>query len=300
LCMSDKQFEHFLNVVNKLDIPDSDEMTDESRDLFESGRDVMLMYRGHPDTLMQALQLFMATDCRPFVYAGAAIVIMSSSYISDGKYDPAGVKEALKLLDQAKQTARSRCFAIEMIEPGFHSNLGDLKKARNLLDKLGQFDEAQTSYRFAIAEMDYADKTNDMTGVKYWNELGFKRAQNNIQRLYALNALAGTFLMKKKDGEALGLYHEVVKIDPSDPWAWHNMSIIYMRRGDYSNSGYCNDRALSLMDFGAARHVLGNLINRWSKSRNPDILDDIPPYTIQAGQNQPNASQSFFKKLLGS
>src|SRR5690606_17702487 len=113
-----------------------------------------------------------------------------------------------------------------------------------------------------------------------WNEIAFKNAQNNIQRLFALNSLAGSYLKKNRNNEALGLYREVVKIDPNDPWAWHNMSILYMKGNDYTNAGICNDRALRIMDFDAARQVQRSLIKEWSKARRPDLLSETPPYKI--------------------
>lgn len=86
--------------------------------------------------------------------------------------------------------------------------------------------------------------------------------------------------------ESLGLFHEVVKIDPNDPWAWHNMSWMYLRLKDYTNAGSCNDRALRIMDFGVARNIQKSLINHWSQNRNPDVLKDVPPYKVRGTQGK--------------
>lgn len=61
--------------------------------------------------------------------------------------------------------------------------------------------------------------------------------------------------------ESLGLFHEVVKIDP-------------------------NDRALRIMDFGVARNIQKSLINHWSQNRNPDVLKDVPPYKVRGTQGK--------------
>lgn len=276
--MSDENVRYFDEMLKKIDMPTDTAVSEDAREIFERGRDMMLMYRGHPDTLMQALHYFMATESRPYAFAGAAQVMYAASYLSGGKYDEEGVRIALKWLTSAQEINPHR-FEINLLETGF---LKDKAQVRALLDRLRTHPEARTSFRYAMAEMDYWDDMNDLDKVKHWNQVAFQNAQNNTQRLYALNAMASTYMTKNMLEESLGLYHEVVKIDPNDPWAWHNMSWMYLRLKDYTNAGSCNDRALRVMDFGVARDIQKSLVNRWSQNRNPDVLKDVPPYKTRA------------------
>lgn len=296
--MSQKQYEYFMSIIDKLKLPTETNLTEEARAIFEQGLDILLMYRGHPDTLMAALQAFMATGVRSYACAGIARILAFSAYDSNNKYDAKGVQEGLGWLEEAKRAAPYR-FEIEVLTPSFYNMLGHLQTVRSLLDELRRRPEAKTSFRYALAEESYWDRMKDLAQTKNWNEEAFNRAQNDIQRLYVLNGLAGMYMGARQYPEALGYYHRVVEIDPNDPWAWHNLSWIYFNQGDHTNAGKCNERALNLMEFGAARDILGRLIQHWSKTRHPDVIADVPPYTIVQHGGHNREGNPFFKQLFG-
>ncbi|MCP5098113.1 MAG: hypothetical protein GY943_21405, partial [Chloroflexi bacterium] len=54
---------------------------------------------------------------------------------------------------------------------------------------------------------------------------------------------------------AIKQYYQVTKIDPNDAWAWHNMSVMFTRMQKFEDAHLCNQKALNLMDFGAARQI---------------------------------------------
>ncbi|HEX2906291.1 MAG TPA: tetratricopeptide repeat protein [Phototrophicaceae bacterium] len=275
--MSDEQARYFVNLLDQIKMPDCDFSTEAARQIYDEAHDVLLMYRGHPDTLMKALQGFVATGVRPYIYAGMARIVLLASYISSGKYDQWGVKQAAQLLQQAQRYA-SGYFEIDMIEPEIYNLLGQLETMRLKLDNLRRYVEAQTSFRFALLELWYWENGNNLDTITDWCRTAFERAETGIQRLYALNNLASTYMNRQHYQEALGVYQQLVKIDPQDPWAWHNMSWIYLNIQDYASAGACNRRALDNMEFEAARTIQKKLVEMWSKSRLPDILDDVPQY----------------------
>jgi tetratricopeptide (TPR) repeat protein len=275
--MSDSQFRSFLELVNRIELPTSRTITDEARGLYEKACDLLLMYRGHPDVLMQALQLFVATGVRPYAYTGIALVLAAASYVSNGNHEPEGVEEALRWMEQAQLMA-PKAFEIQIFLPLIYGSLKQSQKVRELLDTLRSHPAAKDNIRYALAEIRYWDGKNDIPQVKKWADAAFKIAKTDVQRLYVLNRLASAYMMKRMTKEALALYAEVVKLDPHDPWAWHNMSIMYGDLGDETNAGMCNDRALRIMNFGAAQQVRRSLMARWSKNRHPDILQELPPY----------------------
>lgn len=75
------------------------------------------------------------------------------------------------------------------------------------------------------------------------------------------------------------------------------MAYMFYRMNDYARAGTCNERALSIMDFGSARQIQANLIKRWSPNRHADVLDDVPPYTITASRQD---MITIFKRFFNS
>ena len=55
--------------------------------------------------------------------------------------------------------------------------------------------------------------------------------------------------------EALAAYNQINQRYPADPWTWHNKSLLLMSGGRYAEALFCNQRALSIMDFDAAHQA---------------------------------------------
>src|SRR5688572_8446193 len=103
--MSDEQVAYFRELFSKLDIPTLDAITEEAQAIYQQGCDILLLYRGDPNILLQGLQAFMATGVRPYVYAGAAQVMIAAAYIGGGTYHQPGLDQAEILLRQAQKYA---------------------------------------------------------------------------------------------------------------------------------------------------------------------------------------------------
>jgi tetratricopeptide (TPR) repeat protein len=296
--MADELAKQILDLINKTEFPTTNELDSDNYKLYMAGHDILLMYRGHPDTLLQAFRVFLMTNVHVYAYAGAARIMMLSGYISGGKYDAWGVNEGFKLLQKAKALMPHR-FEIEMIEPEVYNMLRQPAKMRTSLDALIQHPDAPTHFRYAILEQWYWESQNNVALVENWGKRAREYATTNIQKLYAINSLAGMYLRQVRYRQALELYRQVVKLDPNDPWAWHNMSIIYMESRDYNKAFDCNRRALHIMEFGAALNIQDKLVKYWGQRRHDDIIREASPYKVQ-GQAQEGKPSNFLKKLFNN
>lgn len=73
--------------------------------------------------------------------------------------------------------------------------------------------------------------------------------------------------------------NEITKLNPTSPWAWHNLSLAYYKFKKYDKAIEYSKKALSMMDFGAARSVLGKSLafqieDRIKGMDNKDIATD--------------------------
>src|SRR5947209_7874692 len=131
--MSDSLVAQFQKMIESLDIPANDVITDKAITLYETGQDVLKMYRGDPDVLMQALRVFISTQVRPLIYAGAAYVMLNAAYISGSEYDPEGVKYAQTLYDRAANLCWNSLH-VALLEVSLFSQQKQLDQMRSALD----------------------------------------------------------------------------------------------------------------------------------------------------------------------
>ena len=295
--MVDQLAEQLLEVFKNTPLPESNEITEESRQIYMHAHDILLMYRGHPDTLLQAYQVFLATNVRAYVYAGMARIILMAGYISGGDYDADTVREGYRLLRDAQEFAPHQ-FEIDMIEPEVYNMLKQYKKMRACLDDIIMHPDADSHFRYAILELWYWEKREGREAerqIERWSNRAQELASTHIQKLYATNNLAGVYLDRVQYKKALELYQLVVKLDPGDPWAWHNMSIIYLRTDKRDKAFDCNRRALHIMEFGNALNVQESLVKFWSRKRHDDVIDEACPYIT----DEAPGDNGFLNKLFG-
>ncbi|MEQ8675208.1 MAG: hypothetical protein RLP44_04630 [Aggregatilineales bacterium] len=252
--MSHEMVDYFRNAFQNIEFPIETEITPTSRTSFYRAMDISLMYRGHPNVLSRSMEEFLKSNCRPFAYAGAAKVLMLSSYISSREYDDYGLQASREWLSIARQDV-TRCFEIELIHGEIEQASNKLDNIKSNLDELNTFDEAKDSYYVALLNMFYHSKRKQRGEEQKWEDIAERLAENDYQKLFVINGKAGNFIQDKKWSDAAKHYEQVIAIDKQDPWAWHNVSLCYLHLNDLKNAERCNEIALVLMDFGAARQV---------------------------------------------
>ena len=146
----------------------------------------------------------------------------------------------------------------------------------------------------------------NMSEVQHWFEVSIERASNNMHRLYALGRIADIHSRIGTGESCLPYYQQLVAIDPNDPWAWHNMSLVYDNLYDYKNAFICNRKALDVGQFGAAAYILDNLVRDYNGRVLDDPLLEIPRYPMSEEAReaffkaQRKSHSSFFGRMFGN
>lgn len=301
--MADEMVRYFAQLYQQIEFPTSNIVTEDASEIYWAGREVLLMYRGNHQILLQALQVFLATDVRCLALAGAAYVMQHAAYINGDSSDREGEVLARKLLRQAKENAPD-CLELRLLEATLTDYENNPRKKRLALDHAAALPEAETSFFIAYAEMVYWDADNNLKRVEHWHNIAMERASTNVQGLAALNRLASIHLTHRNFEKAISLYQSVVSLDASDAWAWHNLSCICLDLKRFEEAAYYNRRALNIGQFGAAQSILQDLVKQWQGSRHDDPLEDVPRYhLIQAPPPRPKASEAskgLFGRLFGN
>jgi tetratricopeptide (TPR) repeat protein len=240
-------------IIQEANWPAEHHATIQNRRIYENGLDIVNMYRGHPAILGKALRKFQGTRSSPYAYAGIAYTLATASRGRDGQApDQRGLKGAMHWLEKSQNLEPDR-LEINFIEAVIYLNARQHKNARLILDYLN--DQDPGNYYLCVTEMNYWDEQSSDKQYLHWVQQAVNAANSNIRRIWVMNALAGFYLGKGMYERSLKTYQQVAKLDPNDPWLWHNMSVMYVEMKHFKEAENCNKRALSIMDFGAARDI---------------------------------------------
>lgn len=291
---------YFRDLLARITFPTDDTITETAYKIYHQGLDVIRLYRGDDYILMQALKIFLATEVRPYVYAGAAKIMAAISYIGGDQFDRTGMENAMVLLRQAQQYGPDR-FEIQIVELQLMSMKKEFASLRRALNKLQSHPQFGHDFSCAVLEMDFWESKSNLRKVREWYQTALERAQNDIHRLTVYSVYADVLSKNKLYKESLQIYEEVVKLDPDDAWAWHNMSISCLQQGDIEKAGIYNHNALSIGQFGAAQHILQQLVEKWVKQRQKDTLQEVPRYlaTTQSDPVEEQSTSKLIDRLLG-
>lgn len=228
-------------------------MTMKSRRIYEDGLDIVNSYRGHPAVFLDALSAFQATRSTPYAYAGIAFTLaMVASRENTSKAIKRGLDKAMHWLEKSQKLEPDRA-EINFIEAVIYLNNKDLDNGRVILNYLNQQDSR--NYYICLTEMNYWRRRGDKRQYLQWTQQAMKSANNKMRQAYVLNSLANLYLEDKMYEKSIKTFKKVIKLDPDDPWAWHNMSVIFVELKQFKEADQCNKNALSIMDFGAARQI---------------------------------------------
>ncbi|MCP5098590.1 MAG: tetratricopeptide repeat protein [Chloroflexi bacterium] len=244
-----------IEIINKSQWPAAHRNNSQARRIYERGLDEVNSYRGHPDTLMRALEIFSRTQSSAFAYAGIAFTLVTAATDQDSFYQP-GFDEAMRWLEKAQEW-EANLIEINFIEAVIYLNSTQLENGRFILDYLGR--QNPNNYYLCLTEMNYYAQKKLKKKYIHWLEKAIKQANSGYRQAYTLNSLAGHYLKHGDYELAIKQYYQVTKIDPNDAWAWHNMSVMFTRMKKFEDAHLCNKKALNLMDFGAARQIEAQL-----------------------------------------
>ncbi|KAA3656428.1 MAG: tetratricopeptide repeat protein [Chloroflexi bacterium] len=240
-----------VELIGKMQLPASHRSDANTRRMYEHGLDIINSYRGHPDVFLQGLNVFQRTGSSAYAFAGIAFTLVIASTDQDS-YDENGFMEAMKWLEKAQEWEPDS-IEINFIEAVIYINSEQYQNARLVLDHLAGLNP--NNYYLALTEMNFHRKRLHKNQYFDWLQKANKLANTPARQANVLNSAASYFLREGNYRESIKFYHEVTKLDPNDAWAWHNMSWMFVRMDKYEDAHLCNQKALSIMDFGAARNI---------------------------------------------
>lgn len=240
-------------IIEQIRWPMEHRMTMKSRRIYEEGLDTIDAYRGNSEVFLDALNIFQTTYSTPYAYAGIAYTLaMASSEESRPKTIERGLLQAMDWLEKSQYLEPDRT-EINFIEAVIYMKQGNLRDARLILDHINQ---DTRNYYVCLAELDYWYKQgNEEQYYYHWFERAKKIANNKLRQARVFNSLANFQLDREMYEKSIKTFYKVVQVTPDDPWAWHNMSVIFVRIKQFKEAAHCNKQALSIMEFEAARQI---------------------------------------------
>lgn len=259
--MSDDQFRYILQVAHQIEWPSNREILPGSQAVYEQGLDLLNTYRGHPEVLVEALRIFHSTNVLPYALSGLAATLSASSNIMGNNFNAAGLGEALRWLNHAQSMASDR-LEINFIEAQIAIQARRVEIARQLLDKLAKDPQSQKNFFFCTTEFFYWDRLGNLPKVQFWHDKAQAAVTNSMQHYFVRHIFAAFYLNNNLYLDYIREAQGLTRISPGDPWLWHNLSVVHFRLKQFPEAEFCNQRALSLLQFGAAQEMREQLRRR--------------------------------------
>jgi tetratricopeptide (TPR) repeat protein len=175
-----------------------------------------------------------------------------ASSITREEVDEAGFEEALRWLEKAQEW-EPNLVEINFIEAVLYINSGQMENGRLILDHLVR--EGPDNYYLCMTEMNYWSRQKNFDKYVSWLQKANKLADTKLRQARTLSTLANLYFDQGQLDHSIKTYRDVVKLTPDDAWAWHNMSYMFLKMQKLKEAELCNQRALEIMDFGAARDI---------------------------------------------
>jgi tetratricopeptide (TPR) repeat protein len=241
-----------LERIREIDWPTEQDMSPANRAQYESGLDLVYSYAGDCQELADALERFRDCGSGPHSSAGVALVLMFDAYDHGDVYDKVTLKEAEKWVSKIGPSAGQHA-ELAFVPVQLMLIRKQQQAARELLDQLHQ--RWPNNFFICKAELWYWGNKGNLEQCEVWAQRTFAAADTDVRKTIAITAAAGCYLRCHAVDRAISAYEELVRIDPGNPWHWHNLSLQYYNAYKFRRALECNERALSLGEFEAAREA---------------------------------------------
>ncbi|MEW5986251.1 MAG: tetratricopeptide repeat protein [Chloroflexota bacterium] len=250
--MGQQLVEKLVPALEKMEWPAATGLTQAGRLNYGVGLERADDYKGDPKALAAALRVFQTGDSLPYAYAGVAYTLLTAARETDGSYSQASLDAVLQWLEKAQALAPDQV-EINFIEALVYVYGRRFREARLVLDYLAG--QEADSYYVASAEALFWQRQGQLEEAVKGYEQAMTRAATVPQRLLMRRRLGDCYFENGRLDEAQAIYQEMVMLDKQNPWLWHHLSLIHYRREEYQEAARCNAKALTIMDFPAARQM---------------------------------------------
>jgi tetratricopeptide (TPR) repeat protein len=253
---------HIQLAAADIPLPAETDITPADLTIYKQTLDRANMFRGRPAILVEALQILKECNSLPLAYAGRAYLLFVAAGVREYVYDQEGLTEAQRWL------AKAQAIAPDIPEINFIGVFLALfthrdETAKLLLKPLIMADNYGYYVRTALMCYFFLKRSEVKLFDAYRAALPF--AKTIERRAYLHFHMAGYFLQLGLLNRSLSLYQELLRLTPYDPWMWHDLSIIHMKKGNLFMALRCNKNSLALMEFDGAYQMKDQIMGRIGK-----------------------------------
>jgi tetratricopeptide (TPR) repeat protein len=225
---------------------------EQARALFEQALSEVNTASGDWSKLSGPISVFAGLP-RPLCHVGAAEAMFRLSYLRGTTYAPVGLRQGLRFAVYAQVR--------EPLQPD--ALIAQLKLFsacraptwQDLATKtLAHIQRVAPEHpRLPLVEMFYHRMRGEYEQALECADRALWGARIPGEAAALLSSKALLLMSLKRNEEAVDTFQAAISRNPDDPWIWHNMSLANTALGRYHEALRDSERALSLMEFGAAR-----------------------------------------------
>lgn len=252
--MTLNEAEHFLTLYGQkrnVTIPIRETITEQDRQQFDTVYKKLGEYNGRPEPIMAAFEIAKEIESQPLFAAAMARVVQTSAYSHGDVYDEKLMEESVEWVELAESVAPDEKKVLHTAIDVHLSNKNYEPSKRALDQGKMLYPDA---FEFKLSDLYILNRTGTLRQVRKVIAQVDENSLTTDQRLLFFWAAAGSFLAHKEWKQSAKLYDKVTKLEPDNPWAWHNLSIARLNDKKTIRAFLANRKALGLMDFGMARH----------------------------------------------
>lgn len=201
--------------------------------------------------LSEPIAVFAAMPA-PWCYIGAAEVLQRLSFLVGGAYSPVGLRQGLRYIAQAQAVDPDNADAL-ITRARLLTSVSDLRWLQLAQDTLTRAQAIAPNHpRLPGVEATLFQRYGQKEKARACLEQAIARAQSPDDQVIARITYANLLLDMGRFEDAVSAYRTLLQTEANDPWLWHNLSIALFNLERYDEALQCNERALSIMPFGAA------------------------------------------------
>jgi tetratricopeptide (TPR) repeat protein len=232
---------------------------------FKKAREVMDNYDGDTTSLEQLAipyseEIIKIAPDSPYGYYVLSRCARYFSYYSGDKYDYCTIKQgALPLAKKAVELG-AKSSLIHMNLAMCYSNMGKHSLALNSIDEAVNLSENEQAKGYNMVHrgiiLERAGRKQE--ALKAYQEAETKYPLDSIAKKYLYDNLGSLYIDLRMYDQGIEYAKKRCSLTPDSPWAWHNLGVVYQKVKRYDEAINCEEKALGIMNFGAARACLSS------------------------------------------
>lgn len=198
----------------------------------------------------------------PLAYVGAAEVMFRLSYLRGTTYAPVGLRQGVRFTTRAQLHTPLQPDAlviqIKLLAACRYPYWQELATKTVALAQRA----APNHPRLANSLMFYHRMRGEYDEALRYADQAISHPPSPEEAQVALSSKSLLLMDLKRYPEGIAACDALLAQNPNDPWCWHNRSIMLARMGNYPEALASSERALSIMEFGAARKQRAAILSK--------------------------------------